>query len=258
VNIYTERFSLLSLQYPTHSEVFSDNAVADVIPPAFAGASNLRRRTRVLGLAVGAIVIPGLFATLAIPAYAAEPDTPVQQATSVNRQLHDDAQTFTTPTVTVAADVQRDSFKASSVAALHRKRAALRVAAGPSVGAILANPPYPHFDLARVAAVAEKYQGVPYVYGGESPSGFDCSGLVAYVYAQFGISLPHSSAEQGAMGTRIATSAAKPGDVVVMSGGSHVGIYLGNGRMIDAPEPGRKVSERAIYTSDYYIVRFGI
>jgi cell wall-associated NlpC family hydrolase len=247
------------MQYPTHSDVFSDNAVRDVIPPAFARPSDPRRRSRVLGLAVGAIMIPGLFATMAIPAYAAEPDVAAQQATSVNRHIHADAQTFSSPTVAVAATVQRDSFKATSVAALHRKRAALRVAAtGPSLGAILANPPYPHFDLARVAAVAEKYQGVPYVYGGESPSGFDCSGFVAYVYAQFGVSLPHSSAEQGAMGTRIATSAAKPGDVVVMSGGSHVGIYLGGGRMIDAPEPGRKVSERAIYTSDYYIVRFGI
>ncbi|MDQ1574135.1 MAG: peptidoglycan DL-endopeptidase CwlO, partial [Actinomycetota bacterium] len=129
---------------------------------------------------------------------------------------------------------------------------------GASIGSLLANPPYPHFNLASVAAVAAKYQGVPYVFGGESPAGFDCSGLVAYVYAQFGISLPHSSLAQARIGTRISTAAAKPGDVVVMSGGSHIGIYLGGGRMIDAPMPGRVVSERAIYTTDYYIVRFGI
>ncbi|MEJ1229882.1 MAG: NlpC/P60 family protein [Galbitalea sp.] len=72
-----------------------------------------------------------------------------------------------------------------------------------------------------------QYLGVPYVFGGESPAGFDCSGLVAYVFAQFGISLPHSSMLQGEMGTRIPYSQALPGDVVVMHGGSHVGIYIG-------------------------------
>jgi peptidoglycan DL-endopeptidase CwlO len=127
-----------------------------------------------------------------------------------------------------------------------------------SAATFLANPPYPHFDLAAVPSVAAQYLGVPYVFGGESTSGFDCSGLVAYVYAQFGIRLPHSSAEQGRIGTKIARSAALPGDVVVMDGGSHVGIYIGGGRMIDAPKPGRVVSNDAIYDNNYYFVRFGI
>jgi cell wall-associated NlpC family hydrolase len=99
---------------------------------------------------------------------------------------------------------------------------------------------------------------VPYELGGESPAGFDCSGLVAYVYAQFGIALPHSAAAQGRIGTPIARVAALPGDVVVMDGGSHVGIYLGGDRMIDAPVPGRVVSNDVIYDNNYYIVRFGI
>ena len=97
---------------------------------------------------------------------------------------------------------------------------------------------------------------MPYVYGGESPAGFDCSGLVAYVYAQVGISLPHSSMEQGHMGTRVSVEDAQPGDVVVFNGGTHVGIYIGAGHMIDAPYPGRVVSIDAIYSNDYWIVHY--
>jgi cell wall-associated NlpC family hydrolase len=248
----------------------------DVIPPTTTRRTNFHRKANVLSFAVSAIVIPGLFATMALPAYAAEPSTAANHQAAA--PAHATAQSFSAPVVIETASVSRDSFGATSIATLHH-RAAIRLAAlrvkaatpasvartastgtatGAPIGSLLANPPYPHFSLAQVVAVAEKYKGVPYVFGGESPAGFDCSGLVAYVYAQFGISLPHSAAAQGRIGTRIANSAARPGDVVVMSGGSHVGIYLGGNRMIDAPEPGRVVSNDAIYTSDYYIVRFGI
>jgi cell wall-associated NlpC family hydrolase len=115
---------------------------------------------------------------------------------------------------------------------------------------------YGSISITGVAAIAAKYLGVPYVYGGESPAGFDCSGLVAYVYAQVGISLPHSSMEQGHMGTRVSVEDAQPGDVVVFNGGTHVGIYIGAGHMIDAPYPGRVVSIDAIYSNDYWIVHY--
>jgi cell wall-associated NlpC family hydrolase len=111
-------------------------------------------------------------------------------------------------------------------------------------------------NLSGIASIAARYLGVPYRYGGATPAGFDCSGFTQYVYAQVGISLPHSAAAQGRMGTRIPVSAAVPGDVVVLDGGAHVGIYVGGGRMIDAPEPGRVVSVDAIYDGNYYIVRF--
>lgn len=274
---------LLSMQYPTHSTDFHKASTEGAFPPALARPAKSRRRSTLLSVAVSAIVIPGLFATMAIPAYAGEPATtpgPTAAAAPGHVAAQADAQSYSAGAVTLVVDVQRDAFHATSVATLQHQQAvsqqaaAARVAAaravtvrrqavrpassGASIGSLLANPPYPHFNLASVAAVAAKYQGVPYVFGGESPAGFDCSGLVAYVYAQFGISLPHSSLAQARIGTRISTAAAKPGDVVVMSGGSHIGIYLGGGRMIDAPMPGRVVSERAIYTTDYYIVRFGI
>ena len=79
-----------------------------------------------------------------------------------------------------------------------------------------------------------------------------------YVFAQFGVSLPHSSARQGAMGAPVAASEAQPGDLVIIDGGAHVGIYTGNGLMIDAPMPGRVVTERGIYSSNHYFVRYTI
>ncbi len=93
--------------------------------------------------------------------------------------------------------------------------------------------------------IAMQYLGVPYVWGGASPSGFDCSGLVMYVYAQLGISLPHGATAQYAAGTPIDYSELQPGDLVFFGSGggymSHVGIYIGGGSMIHAPFEGTVV-----------------
>ena len=97
---------------------------------------------------------------------------------------------------------------------------------------------------ANVVADAASYIGVPYQWGGTSPTtGFDCSGLVQKVFADQGISLPRTAAEQQSVGTPIASlSLAQPGDLVFYgSPASHVGIYIGNGKMIDAPEQGAVV-----------------
>ena len=89
------------------------------------------------------------------------------------------------------------------------------------------------------ASIALRYLGVPYVYGGASPSGFDCSGLVMYVYAQLGISLPHYTVAQWNATQPISSPA--PGDLVFFNGLGHVGIYLGGGRFVDAPHTGSVV-----------------
>ena len=89
------------------------------------------------------------------------------------------------------------------------------------------------------ASIALRYLGVPYVYGGASPSGFDCSGLVMYVYAQLGISLPHYTVAQ--WNATQPVSSPQPGDLVFFDGLGHVGIYIGNGQMVDAPHTGSVV-----------------
>jgi cell wall-associated NlpC family hydrolase len=94
----------------------------------------------------------------------------------------------------------------------------------------------------RAARYAQRLIGVPYSWGGSSPrSGFDCSGLVRYVYGRFGITLPHSSYADFNLGRRISRGALKPGDLVFFSGVGHVGMYIGNNRFIHAPHSGTSV-----------------
>ncbi len=231
---------------------------ADVIPPQLAKPANFRRKSNILSVAICTLVLPGLLATLVLPAYgaAAAPSAADSASMSLQRNLDTNSQSVH---VSVTADVTpalaRETFGVIPPVVV---KPAVVVAAAPTMRTLVADPALPNFNLSSVVAVASQYIGVPYVFGGESPAGFDCSGLVAYVYAQFGIRLPHSSRLQGEIGTPIARSAALPGDVVVMNGGSHVGIYIGWGRYIDAPYPGRVVSNDLIYDNDYYIVRFGI
>lgn len=91
----------------------------------------------------------------------------------------------------------------------------------------------------KIIATAKKYIGVPYVWGGTSPSGFDCSGLVQYVFKQHGISLNRTTVTQYKQGTYVSKASLKPGDLVFFqntygSGISHVGIFIGNGQFIHA------------------------
>lgn len=92
-------------------------------------------------------------------------------------------------------------------------------------------------SLSGIAATAAKYVGVPYVWGGNTPSGWDCSGFVKYVYAKHGINIARGTAAIRASGQFVRTSSPKPGDLVFQNGGGHVGIYLGGGKMIGAQNP---------------------
>ncbi|MFO7570996.1 MAG: C40 family peptidase [Gaiellaceae bacterium] len=94
----------------------------------------------------------------------------------------------------------------------------------------------------RAARIALTAVGTPYRYTGGSPtSGFDCSGLVRWSYGRLGIDLPHSSYALAREGRSVPRSAARPGDVLLFDGLGHVGLYLGAGRMVHAPESGRRV-----------------
>jgi cell wall-associated NlpC family hydrolase len=98
------------------------------------------------------------------------------------------------------------------------------------------NPPPGKYG--GVVGIAMQYLGVPYVWGGASPSGFDCSGFIMYVYAQVGVSLPHNAAMQYGYGSPVSRSNLQPGDLVFFNGLGHAGIYIGGNQFIHAPHTG--------------------
>ena len=240
-----------------------------------------KRRSGIANIVVMTLAT-GLVATMALPAYAFAPGSrdasfTASESTKLSKAQ---AQAVEVDAQAATVSVAREGFTATTPEELAAAAAAAAVAAaavaaetrrvevaaqmtsyaasysGPSAADYLKSPAYPKFDLASVFSVASKYQGTPYVYGGATPAGFDCSGFIMYVYAQFGISLPHSSVGQGAAGTRIPIEDAVPGDLVIMDG--HDGFYAGNGNILHAPYTGQSVRIQPIWTSNYYIVRIGI
>lgn len=116
----------------------------------------------------------------------------------------------------------------------------------------------------RVVEFAKKFLGTPYVYGGSSPSGFDCSGFTSYVYKQLGYNINRTADAQLANGIAVSKSELKPGDLVMFkrAGSSsvhHVGIYVGDGMMIHSPQTGDVVKFTSIttgyYNNCYYAAR---
>ena len=116
-------------------------------------------------------------------------------------------------------------------------------------------PAAPPSQYGNVVGIAMQYLGVPYVWGGASPSsGFDCSGLVMFVFAQVGVSLPHNAAAQYSYGVPVSRDQLEPGDLVFFDGLGHMGIYIGGGQFIHAPHTGDVVKISAMtgyYDSNY-------
>ncbi len=112
----------------------------------------------------------------------------------------------------------------------------------------------------KIVAEAKKYLGVRYVYGGTSPSGFDCSGFVYYVYKQCGYSITRTATAQNSVGVQVARSNLQPGDIIIFYNGGktaigHAGIYIGDGKFIHASSGGGKVMISGLSES-YYNARF--
>ena len=133
-----------------------------------------------------------------------------------------------------AARAQQEAAAQQAAAA---SRSATRSSLESSSSASLTVNPPDSKTAAALVSYAEQFVGqVPYVWGGSTTSGWDCSGFVMYVFAQFGISLPHSSGAQAGYGTAVPSLAsAQPGDIIANS--AHAGIYVGNGMVVNALNP---------------------
>jgi cell wall-associated NlpC family hydrolase len=150
------------------------------------------------------------------------------------------AKTVTTPTTTASPTTTTTAAPPPPTVAPVTTTTTTEIAA--PVPAIPAGPGHP-----EAATIALRYLGIPYLWGGASPAtGFDCSGLVMYVYAQLGISLPHYAAAQYQLGTPVDRSQLLPGDLVFFDALDHVGIYIGNGQFVHAPQTGDVVKITAL------------
>ncbi len=154
-----------------------------------------------------------------------------------------------------AARAQQEAAAQQSAAA---SRSATRSSLESSSSASLTVNPPDSKTAAALVSYAEQFVGqVPYVWGGSTTSGWDCSGFVMYVFAQFGISLPHSSGAQAGYGTAVPSLAsAQPGDIIANS--AHAGIYVGNGMVVNAlnPSQGTQITPVAwAFTGSYSIRR---
>lgn len=248
------------------------------VNPTDTGRSSPRparsRRSTLRGTALNISVMAvatGLVATLALPGYAVNPAANADgvEAAEAMAQLRSTQSQSLTVEAETAQTVSRDQFTATSEEELAAAQAAEAAAArraelaatytaysGPTAQDFLAAPPA-SYSQSAVVNIGLQYVGTPYQYGGTTPAGFDCSGFTAYVFAQVGISLPHSVSGQASMGTKISRADAVPGDLVVLNDHSHIGIYMGNGAILDAPYPGKTVQARPLWTDAYYIVRIG-
>jgi peptidoglycan DL-endopeptidase CwlO len=197
------------------------------------------------------VAVPAAAGALAAESVAAGVDT--SALTSAARAVLASA-----PVVSVAAD----SAWALDIPALTvvadppppvRARAASRSAVRTAIPTTTGAPAPASANGSAVIEIAARYVGVPYVYGGTTPSGFDCSGFTSYVFAQLGITLPRTSSAQRNAGTVVSRADAQPGDLVWHPG--HIGIYAGGDQLIDAPQPGGSVQFRSIYFSNPVFIR---
>lgn len=221
------------------------------------------RRRGPMNIAVIAMAT-GLIGTLAIPAYATTQSgvsSESKASTAQQRFVTTNAQSLVVEPAVAVTAAARDSYTTTlpvpvaRVSSVHSAASRSAVAAGPGTAV---NPGLPSFSLDGIFADGKQYIGVPYVYGGATPSGFDCSGFVLFLYSHVGVHLAHNARTQGQSGTRISQADARPGDLVIFYGGAHDGIYAGGNMVLDAPKPGGSVGIRPIWTSDVFFVRIGI
>lgn len=175
-------------------------------------------------------------------ANAAKAEKSKEQAQEQVRQSEASASTAVAVNTAEVSSPAQTSYNSAAIST-SRGNSGTSVQSGAVSGEGVSNSNRP--AASGVVGIAAQYLGVPYVWGGTTPAGFDCSGLVQYVFRQAGVSLPRTSQAQGSVGTSIPLSQAQPGDLLFWgSAGSyyHVAIYAGNGQYIHAPAPGQSVT----------------
>lgn len=192
-------------------------------------------------------IAAGLFAVFSLPAYAFSPEV-TALAGFTGEVTYKDSQGLTVGEVKSQTVTSRSGAKTVKAADLRSSiLSGYRSWAGLSSRDYLKNPPYDEITAGQLTKVAAKYVGVPYVFGGSTPAGFDCSGYILYVYSQFGIPLAHSVSAQSRRGKLIRYKDAQPGDLVVWNDYSHNGIFAGGWNMFHAPQRGDSVKLAKIY-----------
>lgn len=155
--------------------------------------------------------------------------------------------------VRAPAAASRTAERTSITADTQTEETAVEVAAEAPVEA--AAPVPASASGSAILDIAGRYVGVPYVSGGTTPDGFDCSGFTSYVFAQLGINLPRTSGAQASAGTVVSREDAQPGDLIYSPG--HIAIYAGGNSQIDAPRPGKTIQFREIWQSNPTFIRIG-
>jgi cell wall-associated NlpC family hydrolase len=164
------------------------------------------------------------------------------------------------PAASASSASSATSAAASATAGTDFATALARLTGGADPGTVPANALSTTVTGQDLVEAAKKYLGTPYVWGGESlaEGGLDCSGLVLRSLADLGITsgVPRVARDQATLGEAVPSlDQALPGDLIVLNGGKHIGIYVGDGQMIDAPKPGKSVTIRDVYAEPTTIRR---
>lgn len=197
----------------------------------------------------------GLMATVALPSYGFSPDITAVAGLTVDNelvQISAPSQGLAVATVR-AVEFSRGDYEPADAADFVEVRRSSYT--GPLAEDYLARPRFTDISSTNLMQASAELVGTPYVHGGRTPAGIDCSGYTLFVYAQFGIYLPHSVYQQAKLGKKIPLSEAVPGDLVIFNDFSHNGIYAGGGNFYHAPQKGDRVKLAPIFTERYHIVR---
>jgi cell wall-associated NlpC family hydrolase len=211
--------------------------------PAVAADAATTTAPAVVGPQAGSVQAPSALSSIGFVAKPASKTTPVKPLVIKD----------------VKVETQRKEAKAAEQRAAAREAAAARTTSTASTAASRSTTrtalPDPAPSASGIVGIAKSMFGVPYVYGGTTPSGFDCSGLTSYVYRQAGISIPRTASAQKAAATPV--SSPRPGDLVFFGYPVyHVGIYVSPGTMIDAQRPGTTIGYHSIWTKPSGYGRF--